>query len=433
MSPFFLRGPMATETISTQYSINKAFILRHLVIFLLGIASGLPLALSAGTLQTWFAVNGASKFLIANIGLLGLPYILKFIWAPLMDRFKLGRFGRRRGWIGLTQIGLICTLFFMAWCDPKLTPQLLLGLGFFCAFISASQDIAIDAYRADLLSTAECGLGAALAAGGYRVGMLVSGAFALIWADYYGWKSTYLLMAAVMAAISITTFFSPPVQRQVSLPQTLAQAVIEPFREFFQRDYAMAMIGFIFLFKIGEAFTANAGGIINTFLLRECNLSLTQIALMNKFVGLGSLMFGIFVGGVTLLRVQVDRALLLFILLQAITNLGYFILASFNHSHLAIISVIGLDNFAAGLGNTAIIALLMQICNQRYTATQFAALSSIAVIGRVVLAPITGLMLENLSWSHFFIWTFLLALPAYPALEFLRRNAPQWFIAYYRH
>lgn len=422
-----------SQLIKSKIEISRAFIQRHLVILLLGIASGLPLALSASTLQTWFADSGASKFLIANIGLIGMPYILKFLWAPLMDRFAIGSFGRRRGWMGLTQILLIVTLVGMAWFNPALSPLSLISLGFACAFFSASQDIAIDAYRADVLPAHECGLGAALASAGYRIGMLISGAFALIWADNYGWQSTYYLMAAIMGTVSVTTFFAPAISTSVVPPKSLASATVKPFIEFFQREHAWLVILFIFLFKIGEAFTANAGGLINTFLLRELHLSLTQIGVMNKVVGLSSLMCGIFAGGVILLKMRIDKALLLFTLIQAVTNLGYAMLAYSQPSHASIIIVITLDHFAAGLGNTAIVAFLMQICNQRYTATQFAALSSIAVVGRVILAPVAGLLLENFSWLSFFLWTFLLALPAIPTLEILRRRAPQWFIASYRN
>jgi MFS transporter, PAT family, beta-lactamase induction signal transducer AmpG len=400
---------------------------RQSIIFILGIASGLPLALSAGTLQTWFAVSGASKPFIASLSLLGLPYVLKFLWAPLLDWFSFGRCGRRRAWILFTQCLLVMTFLAMSWFSP-VNVYVLLGLGFFCAFLSASQDIAIDAYRADLLPAAEGGLGAAMAAAGYRVGQFLSGAVALICADYWGWPQMYRVMAVLLLVLSLATLLSPALaatQRE----SRLGAAFTKPYQEFLARDHAWLLIAFVVWAKIGEAFTANAGGLINTFLLRECGLSLTELGLLNKMVGLVSLLLGLFCAGLMMLRLRLDRVLFGFLLLQAVSNLGYYILALGVVDFWVIGTVIALDNFTAGLTSAALVALLMRCCDPRYSATQYAVLSALAGLGRVLLVPLAAGGLAYLSWAHFFLLTFLLALPALWLLSQLRRKAPQWLIA----
>jgi len=403
------------------------FLHRQLVVFLLGFASGLPLALTGGTLAAWYTVSGASTVTIASLAVLGTPYIYKFLWAPLMDRYSLPCFGRRRGWIFATQMILVVAIAGMAWGDPHTAPYFLIVLAALVSFSSASQDVAIDAYRAELLPAAERGIGAAVTSAGYRVAMMVSGAFALIWAQHIGWHNTYLLLAACMLVASAVTLICPELQRTHGTPQTLKEAVIEPFREFLSRPYALSVLAFIFFFKITEAFTANAGGLINLFFLRELSLSLEMVGILNKILGLSSLIVGIFVGGVVLARSRLSYAMLVFVVLQAVTNLGYYFLAQIGHPMWLLAGVVICDNFAAGLGNAAIIALLMKICDRRYTATQFAALTALAVVGRVVLVPIAGYLIEYAGWPLFFVSTFLVGLPAIPLLLRIQKYAPEWF------
>ena len=391
-------------------SPSRPFV-KQFFVFVLGFASGLPLALCGSTLQAWFAVSGVDVIVISSLALVGQPYLYKFIWAPLLDRFMPLPLERRRGWILLTQVSIVVLLILMSYFEPQSNAGLLAALAFALAFASATQDVAVDAYRADLLESTERGIGAAMAVTGYRVGMLLSGGVALIMAERIGWHLTYLLMAAAMLLGCIASLFAPRLPHTVRSPQTLKAAFTEPLKEFFSRKNAWLILLLIIMFKLGDAFTSTSGSMSTTFLLQGLGFSLTTVGQINKMIGLAAVLSGVFVGGWLLIRVAVYDALIWFGLLQAISNLGYVLLAIVGKNVSMLITVVIIENFAAGLGNAVIIAFLMSLCDARYSATQYAFLSAIAVAPRILLGPLAGVAVFHFGWVTFFVWTFLLGLP----------------------
>lgn len=406
---------MTMKQLFSQY-LNS----RLLTVLFLGFSSGLPLALTSSTLQAWFTVSGIDLVTIGALTLVAQPYVYKFLWAPLMDRFVPPLLGRRRGWMLLTQCSLIITIAAMAFLNPIHYEKLMSILAVVIAFLSASQDIAIDAYRTDVLHPEERGLGAAYAVAGYRMAMLISGGLALITAQWYGWQFTYLMMSGLMLIGVISSWFAPQTHNESPVPQTMYQAVVEPFREFLKRNNAMAFLLLIVLYKLGEAFTTTAGSLSTTFLLRGLGFSLATVGTVNKGVGVIATMFGVFLAGFLMTRIRLYRALFAFAVLQAFANLLFTLLAMVGKNYVLMATVIFFDNFCAGLGMAALVALIMSLCDPRYTATQFALLSALAAMPRVFSGPIAGIAVEYLGWTHFFFWTFILALPCLLVLKLLQ-------------
>lgn len=381
---------------------------RMTVTLLLGFSSGLPLALSGGTLQAWFATADVDIRSIAWVSLLGLPYLLKFVWAPLMDRYVPAWLGRRRGWLLLTQLSLLLTVVALGALSPEHQLPIMLWLGLLVAFCSASQDIAVDAYRTDLLPASERGLGAAFATGGYRTGMLLAGAGALILADVIGWHWTYWLLAACLGLGLLGTALAPAPLHRAPPPVDLRSAVIDPWRDFLGRNQALLLLAFIVLYKLGDAF---AGTLTTAFLIQGLGYSTLDVGLVGQAFGWIAMLGGAVYGGVLMLRWTLFKALLIFGLLQAVTNIGFIILALIGPNYPAMVVVVGLENVAGGMGTAAFLALLMALCNPRYTATQFALLSAVAATGRVLVGPAAGELVFSYGWTVFFCGSFLIAIP----------------------
>ncbi|MDM7323108.1 MAG: MFS transporter [Gammaproteobacteria bacterium] len=402
---------------------------RLLLMLPLGFASGLPLPLSSSTLQAWLTVEGIAIATIGLFALTGLPYTLKFLWAPLVDRFVPLPLGRRRAWLLLTQTVLALALAGFAAFDPHNQLLLIAGFALLIAFFSATQDIAFDALRTDVLQPEERGLGAALSVTGYRLAMLVSGALALILGEHWGWSNTFLLMAGLMATTLIVTLLTPE-PAGVHTPRSLAEAVSGPLKAFFARPEAWGLILLVILYKLGDAF---AGSLTTAFLIRGAGFTPTDVGLVNKGFGLAATLIGALAGGLWLMRLGLFRALMLFGILQAVTNLGFLGLALTGHNYPLMVLAVGLENLAGGMGTAAFVALLMGLCELRYSATQFALLSALASLGRVLLGPVAGGVVTWLDWPLFFVLTFLAALPGLwwlnrmrPAVETAHRhpNAP---------
>jgi PAT family beta-lactamase induction signal transducer AmpG len=390
---------------------------RYATVLSLGFASGLPLALSGQTLQAWLTTSAIDIRTIAAFSLVGLPYTLKFLWAPLMDRFVPPLFGRRRGWVVLMQPLLAGLLLALAAADPASAVMAIGMLAIGIAFASASQDVAIDAYRADLLRPRERGLGSALSVAGYRLGMLASGAGALILADRLGWEATFWVMAALLSIGLAASLFGPEPAWQPDPPRSLQEAIVAPFMEFFRRPRALLLLAVILLYKLGDAF---AGTLTTVFLLRGLEFSLTDVGIVNKGIGLAATIVGGLVAGLFVLRFSLFNCLLGFGMLQAVTNLGFMLLAVTGKSYAGMVAVIVLENLSGGMGTTAFVALLMALCDHRYTATQFALLSALAAIGRVFVGPPAGVLVDAAGWPLFFLATFAAALPGLVLLFPLR-------------
>ena len=392
---------------------------RILSIGLLGFASGLPLALSGSALQAWFTTAGMSLRDIGWITLIGQAYVFKFLWAPLLDRLPLPFMGRRRGWIFMMQLLCGVALISMSFYTPQGGAATLAFLGVLLAFASATQDTAYDAHRTDLLPPAERGWGTASAQGGYRAAMLVSGALSLILADHMGWAWVYRLMGALMLAAMAVTATSPeaPDERPA---RNFAEAVIEPFADFFHRYrmLALAWLALMVLYKLSDAFALSLS---TTFLLRVPQFTLTQLGAINKTFGLAAGLLGALAGGWVVTRMRLFPALLLLGVLQALVNLGYIWLVHSGPDVLALAAVVGAENFFSGLGSTAFVVLVTALCNVRYSATQYALLSSLAAVGRVFLGPLAAWLVPKVGWSDFFVITVLSALPGLLLIFALRR------------
>ncbi len=396
---------------------------RILVVLLLGFSSGLPLALTASTLQAWMTVENVDLKTIGVFTLVGLPYTWKFLWAPLMDRFVPPFLGRRRGWMLATQIALMVGIALIGAMDPKAAPWALAALAVFVAFMSASQDIVYDAYSTDVLRENERGMGAAAKVLGYRIAMLVSGAFALIIAaggalfglatiDGIGWQHTYWLMAGLMIIGMAATIFAPEQEVVAVPPRSLQEAVIEPLREFFSRPGAWMLLLLIVLYKMGDAFALSLS---TTFLIRGAGFSPAEVGAVNKGMGLAATVVGVVFGGGLMVRLGLYKSLLVFGVLQAVSNLMYMWIAIAGHDYAIMVATVASDNICGGMGTTAFVALLMALCNARFTATQFALLSALSAVGRVYVGPAAGYMTDpsglGMAWAPFFFITFLSALP----------------------
>ena len=382
---------------------------RILSIGLLGFSSGLPLALSNPTLQAWFTTAGLSLKDIGWITLTGTAYVFKFLWAPLLDRFRLPWLGRRRGWIVLMQAVCGLALLGMSFATPEGGAVTLVFLAVLVAFSSATQDIAYDAHRTDLLRPEERGWGIGFMQGGYRVGMLVSGALALIVAQHAGWAFTYRLMGALMLGMMVVTVLSPDAPDEVPV-RRFVDAVVDPFVDFFRRygKLALAWLALMVLYKISDAFALSLS---TTFLLRVPHFTLTQLGTVNKVFGLVAGLAGALAGGWVVTKLRVFPALLVLGVCQALVNLGYMSLVHSGPNITLLAGVVGAENFFSGLGSTAFVVLLTALCNVRFSATQFALLSALAAIGRVFLGPLAAWVIPHVGWSHFFVIATLAAIP----------------------
>jgi len=381
---------------------------RIAAVLLLGFSSGLPLALTGSTLQAWLTVSGVDIMTIAWFSWIGIPYLLKFLWSPLMDRYVPPFLGRRRGWMLLMQLALVMGIVGMGISPPKTHLWLLGCLALWVTFASASQDIVIDAYRTDLLPAAERGMGAAVSVLGYRVAMLASGGLALILADRIGWRQTFFLMAALMAVGLATSLVAPEPAVRGTPPRSLREAVVEPLRDLMSRSGALQLLALIALYKFGDAL---AGTLTTAFLIRGVGFSLTDVGTINKVLGLASLLLGGLVGGLLLVRMSLVRALLLFGALQAISNLSFALLAWAGKSYPLLVFAVGFENLASGMGTAAFVAFAMALCNHSFSATQYAILSALASLGRILFGPVTGALVEVMGWANFFVLTFFAALP----------------------
>ena len=497
---------------------------RLAVVTLLGFASGLPLALTGQAMQAWLTMDGIDLATIGFLSLVGLPYTFKFLWAPLMDRFEPPGLGRRRGWLLLTQLALVGTLLALAASSPKDGIRVFALCAVMVAFLSASQDVVVDAYRTDLLPPAERGMGASLGVMGYRLAMILSGGIALIWTDPnqgggWTWPEVYTFMAWLMGGIAVLTALLlprlPPLDT-TAIPQgaashdlrgfaavlaavalgvwltdrfgqSIAQVLVAPLlaggdlpvalqkrwvdlaalllgigftlplaawvarkarfhtllgglQSYFSVRGAGAFLLFIVLYKLGDAF---AGSLMTVFLLKSMAYTSAEVGVVNKVLGLWLTIGGALVGGALMLKLGLWRSLMLFGVLQLVSNLGFWwlavsgkgvlpgaVLPAFDWGFVklatptpvdgGLLMVVAFENLSGGMGTAAFVAFLMSLCNQRFTATQYALLSAFASVGRVWVGPLAGVLAESIGWPTFFIVSTVLAAPALVMLWWLR-------------
>ena len=398
---------------------------RIMAIGIMGFASGLPLSLSDSTLQAWLTVENISIASIGMFSLVGFPYLFKFAWAPILDWLNLGFLGRRKDWIFVFQLCVAASLLCMGQMDFAENQLYIVGaIAFLIALFSASQDIVVDAYRADVSKANERAFAAAISVTGYRIAMIVSGAGALIGAQTFGFSVVYSVLGCLMVFCALLNFVFPKVQSNGPSGGYGLKSLAAPFYDLIFRKEFLLIIFLVLSYKLGDAF---AGRLTTTFLLRHLEFSLVDVGSINKALGLAASIIGAIYGGVIVYRFGLYRSLLYFGVLQALTNLGFFVLSLFEKNYFGLVAVIGLENLAGGMGTAAFIAFLMNICNKSYTATQFAILTAVASLGRVFSGPPSGFLVEAYGWSWFFIFSFLVAIPSIVVLRIYRVRLDGYF------
>jgi PAT family beta-lactamase induction signal transducer AmpG len=385
----------------------------------LGFASGLPYSLSQGTLQAWLASLDMSLKTIGWLTWVGAPYLFKFLWAPLLDRFVPPFLGRRRGWMVLFQAGIALTVGLLGLQAPNEAIYAVAALALLLAFLSASQDVVIDAYRTDTLRPPERGVGSTATQLGYRIATLFSGAFALILSKYIGWRDTYLLMAVLVAGTVLLTLLAPEPERSVVPPRTLRAAVVEPLFEFLGRPGAVGLLVLVVLYKVGDA---AALSLSTAFLIKGAHFTAAEVGAVAKTTMIAAILIGTTIGGLTYARLGLYRALLVFGVLQAATNLLYSWLAVAGHDFAVMILAVGVDNLAGAMGGAVFGALVMALCDARFSAFQFALLSAASSLARVLVGPVAASVANAIGWPSFFVVTFLCGTPGLVMLWLMRER-----------
>ncbi|MBX3021409.1 MAG: AmpG family muropeptide MFS transporter [Bdellovibrionales bacterium] len=386
---------------------------RMIIVLLLGFSSGLPLALVGGTLQGWLTDAKLSVGTIGLFALAGLPYTCKFLWSPFLDRYALPFLGLRRGWGVLSQIGLALSLVALTTIDPATQTDLFAMMVIVIAFFSASQDIVLDAYRTEILTDETYGVGAGMYTTGYRLAMVVSGGAALSMAQRMSWNQVYVIMATLCLVGAITLLFSPEPQVARTLKTSgLRETVVRPFVEFFQRSGAMEILLFVMIYKLS---TLMATALTTKFLL-DLGYTKDVIGMANKTAGLVATILGTLVGGSMMIKMGMKRALFVFGIVQSLVGLTFYVMP-----HLAqldpvwrdtsLVSVIFIDYFMMGLGTAAIMGFMMSVISKQFSGTQYALLSSLTAVTRVILTAHAGHIVEVIGWDLFFLSTIPLAIP----------------------
>jgi MFS transporter, PAT family, beta-lactamase induction signal transducer AmpG len=391
-----------------------------LICIFIGFSSGLPLFILLNLVAAWLRSEGVDLKSIGLFALIQFPYTWKFLWSPLMDRYALGRLGRRRGWMLGTQVLLLLSIAAFGLFNPKTDLTTIAVLAALMAFFSASQDIVLDAYRREILSDEEQGLGTAIHVNAYKVSSLIPGSLSLILSDYLPWGTVFLVTALFMLPGIITTLLvnEPPIYG--APPRTLEEAVVLPFREFLRRagwQHALLVLSFIFLYKLGDSM---ATALATPFYL-DLGFSRTDIGLIAKNAGLWMNVAGGLIGGIWLVKLGINRGLWVFGVLQAVVILGFAWLAEAGPSKVVLGIVIGAEAFGVGLGTAAFTAFIARTTDPRYTATQFALFTSLASVPRTFANASTGYIVDQTGWYGFFL---ICAALAIPGLLLLPRVAP---------
>ena len=402
-----------------------------LIILFLGFLSGLPLLLSFGTLSAWLREAGVDRSTIGLFALVGLPYALKPIWAPLIDGLKLpfvtALLGRRRGWLIVSQVMLLFAIVNLAYSDPLNAPISMAVFAVLVAFFSASQDIVIDAYRIEILEEEQQGMGAAMVTYGYRAGMLMAGAGTLYLADYWSWTHAYLVMGLIIITGSLLVLFSPepdemesPTIHKLGLGGWIYQFVVRPFLDFSSRPGWVLILLFIVTFKLGDAFLSV---MTNPFYI-DLGFSKSEIAEVTKLFGVLALGVGLFVGGIMIQKFGLLASLIITGVLQAVSNLAFAYQAASGNDLEVLIFTIAIENVTGGMGTAAFVAYLSSLTNTAFTATQYALLSAFMSLGRNLLSSPSGYVVDAVGWIEFFIISVVIAIPGLLLLLLLMKRYP---------
>lgn len=393
---------------------------RTLICVFLGFSSGLPLFILLSLMQAWLAKSGLNVKTLGLFALVMFPYTWKFLWSPLMDRYSFGTLGRRRGWMAFTQVALFFGIGAMGMLDPLTQLPAIAAVAALLAFLSASQDIVIDAYRREILPDNEQGLGSAIYVNAYKVAGMVPGALSLILADLMAWQPVFWITAAFMLPGLICTLLVSEPAVYGTPPRNMRDAVVLPFREFIDRDGwrgALWILGFIFLYKLGDSM---ATALATKFYL-DLGFSMTQIGAVAKTTGFWASIAGGIIGGVWMVQLGINRGLWIFGVAQAVAILGFAWLAQAGANVIVLATVIGFEAFGVGLGTAAFVAYIAKTTDPRYTATQFALFTSLSAVPRTFINASVGFIVAETGWLLFFVLCFVLALPG---MLMLPRVAP---------
>jgi len=388
---------------------QELFTRRMLICVFTGFSSGLPLYLLLNLVPAWLKTEQIDLKAIGLLSLVQFPYTWKFIWSPLIDRYPILNLGRRRGWMLISQLALIVAIAALGFFSPQTSLWTIAYLAFGVAFFSASQDIVLDAYRREILSDHELGLGNSVHVNAYRIAGLVPGSLSLILADHLPWHWVFPITALFMLpGLMLTLMCKEPASS--SVPRTLREAVIEPFHEFIQRQgvqNALLILAFIFLYKLGDSMATS----LATPFYQDIGFSKTEIGLIAKHAGLWPSVIGGMLGGIWMLQLGINRALWLFGVVQILAIFGFYWLAGVGHDRVALGFAIGFEAFGVGIGTAAFIAFIARTTDPRYTATQFALFTSLAAVPRTFFNASTGWLVEAMGWQNFFLLCALLAIP----------------------
>lgn len=389
-----------------------------LIALLMGFSSGLPLLLTSRTLQAWMTQEQVDLSTIGFFSLAGLPYSLKFLWAPLFDRFTMPFLGRRRGWILVCQVTLALSIAVLAFSQPREHLAMVALLAVLVSFFSASQDIVVDAYRRESLKDVQLGMGSSFYVYGYRISMYVSNALALILASQMSWTNVYLLMAACMVVCIGFTLWSDEPAINGKAPKKFADAVVGPMKEFFARRGAMLILLFILLYKLGDTL---AGAMLTPFYLKT-GFSTAEIGVIAKTFGMFSTFGGLALGGALILWLGIMPCLFIFGILQGLSTFGFAILAQVGYSIPGLTAVIIFEDLSGGMGTAAFAAYMAAQTDKRFTATQYALLTSLMGVPRTILSGPTGMMAESMGWFMFFTVCALASIPGLVLLGYLQKK-----------
>ena len=374
---------------------------------LMGFSSGLPLLLTLSVLQAWMKESGVDLTVIGLMALARVPYSTKFIWSPFLDRYSLPFLGRRRGWLLVFQICLALSIALLGLTNPQQNLMLVALAALLVNFFSASQDIVVDAYRREDLADEELGLGSSLYVYGYRVAMLLASGGGLIMADHMSFSGVYIIMAACMGVGVITTLLTPEPPASEGTPSSIREAVVDPFVEYFRRSGALWILAFILAYKIGDQMAA---AMTMPFYL-DVGFTKTEIGAVVKLFGFWATIAGAGLGGVVMLKLGINRSLWVFGGLQMISTAGFAGLSLIGPQVWGLAAVVAFENLSAGMGTAAYMGFMASLTNKRFTATQYALLTSLMGFSRDVVTSPSGLFAKHMGWLWFFVACTLIAIP----------------------
>ena len=400
--------------------LRKMLTRKMLTILCLGIAAGIPLGIVLTVLQAWMTKSGIKLATVGLAALVQMPYTWKFVWSPLMDRFVPPFLGRRRGWMLVSQLAMIVSIVAMGQFDPAHAIVPILALATLISFAGASHDIVIDAYRRDVLDESELGFGSAVAVNSYLIGFRYIGVvLGLFLGDFLPWSQVFIILAGFVVIGVVGTFIAIEPRDAIAAPKSLREAVFNPFLDYLKRPGAIEILLFILLYKLGDNL---AGALLTPFYI-QVGFSLTQISVYYKIVSFWGTFCGGLIGGALLTRYSIRKCLLAFGVFQGVTPLAFAILVVTGPNVMALAFVVAVETLSLGMGASALTAFMLRLCNRKFSATQYALLTSFMGIPRAIIPSSAGFIVDGLGWVHFYALCVALAIPGLLLIYF---RAAKW-------